>query len=113
MVMIKTKKIAITTTPTPPYPTTEVVSVACVLDPSSTELKMALACYIIQCIARHGSTTLFSIYFTLRHQLLNHMSQRMRGILPGSGGNTFHQAITTGINEEYITISGSPQTQLP
>ena len=41
---------------------------------------------------------------------LNHMSQHIHAIIPGSGGNTVHQAITTGINEEYIKISGSPQT---
>ena len=48
-------------------------------------------------------------HFIVRHQL-NHMSQHMHDIVPSSGGNAFHQATTTGINEEHIKISGSPQT---
>ena len=44
MVTIRTKKIAIATTPTRPYPITEVVPIACGLRPSSTKLEMALAC---------------------------------------------------------------------
>ena len=39
------------------------------------------------------------------------MSQHMHDVMPGSGGNTFHQDITTGINQEYIKICGSPQIQ--
>ena len=64
---------------------------------------------LLRCIARHVfNNPLF--HFIVRHQRLNHMSQHMYDNTPGSGRNTFHQTITTGVNEEYITISGSPET---
>ena len=62
-----------------------------------------------RCVARHVfNNHLF--HFIVRQQVLNPTSQHMHDIIPGSGRNAFHQAITTGINEEYIKISGSPQT---
>ena len=64
---------------------------------------------LLRCIAHHVvDNPLF--HFIVRHQLINRMSQHMHDIIPGSGGNTFNQAITTGTNEEYIKISGSPQS---
>ena len=71
------------------------------------------ACLLrIRCIARHVfNNPLF--YFIVRRQLLNHMPQHMHGIMPGSGANTFHEAITTGINEDYVKNSVSPQTHIP
>ena len=59
MVTIRTKKIALATTPTPPYPITEVVSFVCGLGPSSTKLEMALACK--GALPVMFSTTIYSI----------------------------------------------------
>ena len=64
---------------------------------------------MLRCIARHVFNNPL-LRFIVRYPLLNHMSQHMHAIIPVSGGNTVHQAIATGINEEYMKISGSPQT---
>ena len=107
MVTIRTKKIAIATTPTPPYPITEVVSIVCGLGvhrQRNWRWRLRAEVHCPSCF----TSTLYSI---VRHQLLNRMSQQMYDIIPGSGGNTFHQAVTTGMNEECIKISGSLQTR--
>ena len=52
------------------------------------------ACWIpVGCIAGHVfNNPLF--HFMMRHQRLNRMSQHMHDIIPGSGRNTLHEAIT-------------------
>ena len=111
MVTIRTKKIATATTPTPHYPITNVVSIVRGLGPSSTKLGMALAkVHCLSCFQQ------FSIPF---HSATPNCSQShvsTHDIIPGSGGNTFHQAITTGLNEEYSRsprwTRGSPRMLL-
>ena len=67
---------------------------------------------LLKCIARHVFDNSL-LHFIGRHQLLAHMSEHMHDVVPGSGGNTFHQVITSGINEEYIKIYGFPQNTVP
>ena len=103
MVTIRTKKIAIAPTPTPPIVNEKWSQMFAVLAHRQRNWRWRL---LLKCIARHVfNNPLF--HFIVRHQLLNHMSQHMHDVIPGSGGNTIHQAIITGVNEEYIKISGS------
>ena len=45
----------------------------------------------------------------MRHELFHDISQHIHYVVPGSGGNTFHQTTTAGINDEYIKTCDSPQ----
>ena len=47
----------------------------------------------------------------VRHKQIHHMYYHVHDVVAGSGENTFHLALSAKINEEYLKMFGSPQTQ--
>ena len=61
---------------------------------------------LLRCISRNVYNTP-EMHDMVRAQIMTHISNNLHNPIPGTGGQTYHQSIAVGINQEQVQVAGS------